>query len=416
MKGRRRILTLTSSFPRGPEDISGKFVKDLSTRLARTGNEIIVLTPHSIGTSVREIIDDVEVRRFRYMYPERWEKLGGRAMLSQVRSEFHSRLLLPFFFLGELFSTLRLTRERDVDLLHSHWAIPQGLVGAFVGKITNRPHLLTTHSAGLFALEELPFTRTIADFIARNSEGITCVSSYGERKLYSLISPNLVNETKERTFIVPMGVDIERFDGKDKDELRRKYSIDPDVFLLMFVGRLDEVKGVEYLIQAMETLEKENIKLWIVGDGPLEGRLKNLAEDLGLERAVFFAGRRTGDDLNDMFVIADVIVVPSIVTSRGDTEGLPVVILESLAAGKPVIATSVGGIPDAIEDEETGILVQDRSPDGVIEAVRRLLGNRELCDSLGKNAMKKAKSQYSWHAISERFESIIQNIVQRRDH
>jgi glycosyltransferase involved in cell wall biosynthesis len=415
MKGRRRILTLTSSFPRGPKDISGKFVKELSIELAKKGNDVVVLAPHLSGTKETENVDGVEVRRFHYMYPEGWEKLGGRAMLSQVRSDFSSRLLLPFFFLGELLSTLRLARRGDVDVIHSHWILPQGFVGALVSRITGKPHLLTTHSAGLFALEELPFTRGIADFIVKNSDGITCVSSYGERKLQAFISPQLKADVKNRTRIIPMGVGLDRFDGKSKDDLRQQRGLDVNIFLLLYVGRLDEVKGVEYLIRAMKILEdRKDVMLWVVGDGPLEDDLKRLSEKLGLDRTVVFLGRKTGDALDDIYAMADAVVVPSVVTPHGDTEGLPVVVMESQAAGKTVIATSVGGIPDAIENDKTGILVPERSPTKIAEAITRLQGDMEFRESLEASAKDNARNRYSWSTISEDFNSIIENMIQRR--
>ncbi|UCD92976.1 MAG: glycosyltransferase family 4 protein [Methanobacteriota archaeon] len=409
-----KILTLTSSFPKSLKDISGMFVKDLGIELAKRGNEVLVLAPHSPGAKDEETVDGIEIRRFRYMYPEKSEKLGEEAMLPQIRSDFSKMLLLPFLFLSELLIALMYVRKHRVDAIHSHWILPQGLVGSIVSKITSRPHLLTIHSAGLFALEIIPFRRSIANFIVKNSNGITCVSSFGAKKLLEFLSPHLTSQALRKIQIVPMGVHMSRFEGKNRTELREANGLDPDSFLILFVGRLDEVKGVDYLVRAMGFLEGqgENVRLWIVGDGPLESDLRKFTRDLGLDRTVIFWGLKTGEELDDIFVMADAVAVPSVISSQGDTEGLPVVILESLAAGKPVVASNVGGIPDAIEDGKTGFLVPERSPEEISKAIVRVMKDDNLRDSLADNASEKAATHYSWAAVSERFDEILTNMVQ----
>jgi glycosyltransferase involved in cell wall biosynthesis len=414
MKGRMKILTLTSSFPQGEDDISGKFVKELGIELVKGGNDILVLAPHSPGAERRATIGGLDVRRFRYAYPEKWQRLGGRAMLPQIRSDFASKLMLPFLFLFGLLSLIRTSVNERVDAIHSHWLLPQGLAGAVAHRFTSKPHLLTVHSAGLFALEMLPLRRRIADFIVSNSDRITIVSSYGRKKLLGMVSAELVEDSERKIQIVPMGVDTRRFEGKDANQQRGRYGLGRDDFLILYVGRLSEVKGVEFLIRAMRILEDKTVdaKLLVVGDGPLEEPLKNLVASLELGGRVEFVGRKTGSELDDYFVMADVVVVPSIVTDHGDTEGLPVVILEAMAAGKPVVASDVGGISDAVENEKTGLLTEERAPKDISEAIVRLMSDKQLYDNLAHNALDRANNQYSWSAVSEKFNRLLRDLAE----
>jgi glycosyltransferase involved in cell wall biosynthesis len=412
MREKPKILTLTSSFPSGEDAISGGFVKDLAVELEKKGNEVLILAPHSPGIAVREVVDGLDVRRFRYMYPEGWERLGGRAMLPQARSDFPSMVLLFFLFLSELCHGIRVATKEKVDVLHSHWLLPQGLVGAVIRKITHKPHLLTIHSAGLSAMEMLPFRTRIADFIAKNSDRIVIVSSYGRARFLGLVSAEEADDAWGEITIQPMGVDETRFEGTDKDETRRKYGIPAKDFLVLYVGRLSEVKGVEHLIRAMRIQKDKSIasRLLVVGDGPLGDELKAITNSLELTDRVAFVGRKTGVGLDEYFTMTDVVVVPSIVTDTGDTEGLPVVILEAFAAGKPVIASKVGGVSDAVDHEHVGLLVPQKSPKDISDAIERLMDDRNLYARMVENALDRARTRFSWTSVSEVFDNLMKTI------
>ena len=415
MRGKKRVLILTSSFPSGPDDVAGRFVLDLGTGLSRHDSDVFVLAPHAPGYRREEIVEGVEVRRFRYAFPEGMEKLSGRALLPLISSNPILWFLLPSFFLSQVLSALRLIKEKQIDLINSHWLLPQGLVGAIVGRITGTPHVLTTHSAGFYAAERLPFGRRITNYIVKNSARITAVSSYTMDKLLSSIPANHLPSVKEKAILAPMGVDVDRFQRYDRDELRAQRELAQDTILLLYVGRLEEIKGVDYLIRATKTLnaKQDRVRLWIVGEGHARTGLERLVKDLGLDSAVSFMGQRVGDELNSIFVVSDIVVVPSLVLPDGSTEGLPVVILEAMAAGKPVVASSVGGIPDAVENEKTGLLVQERSQEQLSAALERLVKDVKLCNAIAERARAKALADYSWETISRRFNSMFEEVIER---
>ena len=264
-------------------------------------------------------------------------------------------------------------------------------------------------------LEKLPFKRRIAGFIVRNSDQITVVSSHIKERLLDLVPSDLKVEAQEKLEIVPMGIHSRLFQSEsDIERLRSKYAIQSR-FVLLFAGRLAEKKGVSYLIEAMPHImsQERDVSLIVCGDGPLRGELEQLTEGLGLQQAVRFAGYVTGDKI-DCFSLCDSLIVPSIVAESGDTEGLPVVVLEGLAAGKPVIAANVGGIGDAIKDGWNGLLVEQRNPRQIAAKVLELIGSVELRSKLSKNALETSK-EYDWAVIGSKYREIASGIAGRPD-
>jgi len=170
---------------------------------------------------------------------------------------------------------------------------------------------------------------------------------------------------------------------------------------ILFVGRLVERKGVIYLIWAMRILKERGIKaeLRIVGEGLLMESLKNSAKDLD---SVKFLGKLSAEDLMEEYKRSDIFVLPSIVDSRGDTEGLGVVLLEALSFGLPVIASNVGGIPDIVEDGKTGILVPEKDPVAIADAIEKLLSNWENAKLMVLRGQDMIRERFSSEKIADK--------------
>lgn len=413
MNAKAKILTLTSSFPKSPDDISGRFVKDLADELVKKGRDIVVLAPHSPGLAPVETSGDFKIYRFKYWYPARYQILTNGAILPKLSGNVLAALQIPFFVSASFLSCVRLARKQKPDAIHTHWLLPQGLVGAMVSKISGKPHLATIHAGGLVALGRMPFKRLIAKFIVKNSSAISAVSGFIKRKFLNLLDDKTRSEADSKISTIPMGVHPERFEGKNTSESRTLLGLKRSDFVVLFVGRLSEKKGVEDLLVAFQSLSQEGARLWIVGSGPLHQNLKDRASGQGSGEVQFF-GRVSDDKLDELYLAADVVAVPSVTTSYGDVEGLPVVVMEAMAAGKPVIGTDVGGISDAIENEKTGLLIPERSPEIIASALRRLYGDEEFRETLAKNAAEKAKALYSWSTISEKFDSILEDMIHGR--
>jgi len=410
-----KVLVLTTTFPRWEDDTTPAFVYELSKRLQENELEIVVLAPHHFGAKRFEIMDGIKIYRFPYFYPAKYQRLvyeGG--ILPNLKRSNLAKIQVPFLFLSELYHAFKMIRKEKIDVVHSHWIIPSGLVGGGCKKLFGKKHILTEHAAGLVALEKLPLKEKIANFILGNSDRITVVSSYIHEKLLNLIQPKYLDDVINKTEIISMGVNTRLFKpNMDKNKLRIKYNIKSENVLL-FIGRLAEKKGLSYLIQAMPEIvsKSPNTELIICGNGPLRKESEELVKKMDLEKFVRFTGYVTGKEKINYLSLPDILIVPSIVTQSGDTEGLPVVILEGLAAGKPIIASDVGGIKDVIKDDWNGFLVEQKNPDQIAEKVLELINNEELRIRFSKAALETAK-KYDWKIIGEKYGRIIKKIVGR---
>ncbi|MDA4127887.1 MAG: glycosyltransferase family 4 protein [Thaumarchaeota archaeon] len=184
--------------------------------------------------------------------------------------------------------------------------------------------------------------------------------------------------------------------------------LNDDSVRILFVGRLVERKGADLLLKVFGDLVTQipRAKLDIVGDGPESGSLRDLARKLDVQDKVSFHGALVGTPLYDLFVLSDVLVMPSR-TTKVDVEGFGTVFLEAGLFGKPSVATRTGGIPEAILDEETGLLVPEDDPRALAGALRRILTDQELRQRLGARARDRAATQFSLDRAIDALEKAI---------
>jgi len=397
------ICILTSSFPRYKGDLSGNFILSLAKELKKRGLDVFILAPHAPKVKKTEELDGIKVYRFSYFLPFALQKLCyGSGIAPNIRRSFLARLQLPFFFLSQLFSLIWLIKKEKIKIVNSHWMVAQGLSGALVRKFLGIRHICTVHSADVFALKRFPLGRYIARFIVRNSNHIITVSSFIKSNLDELLG----YDTKAT--ICPMGIDISTFIPKDRVSLKEKYNIKTK-YILLFVGRLIEVKGVEYLIDAVEIVSKElrDLKLLIVGTGNLERKLKEKVRKLNLSSYVSFLGGVRHENLIDYYNICDLVILPSIVDRYGQTESLGMVILEAMSCGKPVIASNVGALPEVVKDGYNGILAIPGNLTDIADKIMKMLKKMDR-NLLEKNARRTAE-EYSWSNIGKEYLEIILN-------
>jgi glycosyltransferase involved in cell wall biosynthesis len=171
--------------------------------------------------------------------------------------------------------------------------------------------------------------------------------------------------------------------GVDLDQFPYRPAPDNDPLSLLAVGRLVEKKGFDVLIEAMSLLDRP-CRLRLVGTGPLEASLRTAIADRGLEDRVELLGRRTHRQLPELYAAADAVVVPSVVDSSGDRDGLPNVVLEAMASGRAVVASDVASIPSAVVDGSTGLLVPPRDPKMLAQALATLVDSPRLRHAMGR--------------------------------
>jgi phosphatidylinositol alpha-1,6-mannosyltransferase len=173
------------------------------------------------------------------------------------------------------------------------------------------------------------------------------------------------------------------------------------------------VKGFDYLVEAhaRASATHPELRLILVGDGDAREELTERARLLGVADTVTFAGTAARDEVPAYLAASDVVVVPS-VHYGGYVDGLPNVALEAMAAGKPLVATRVGGLPDLVHPEN-GVLVDERDIDGLADAIVTLSRDRELRTRLGDRGRALIRDSMSWEIVAERFESVFERVARR---
>jgi glycosyltransferase involved in cell wall biosynthesis len=321
-----RVGVLTTSYPRYPGDVVGRFVADAVDHVRRRGVDVEVVGPE-------------QFRGFGLTF--------GHGVLGNVRH----RPWLALFVPALLASFVRAARRVDADLLHAHW-LPAGWVAARTGK----PYVVQVWGTDVE--------------LARRAPGLARGILRGARLVFAA-STALADSARELgasdVRVIPSGVDL-------PDEVGEEAS-PPEV---LYAGRLSPEKGILELLEAASGLN-----LVVAGDGPLRKRVPGSR------------GFVPHDELNRLYARAAVVACPS------RREGFGVACLEAMAHGRPVVATSVGGLRDLVVDGETGLLVPPGDVNALRGALERLLGDADFRHALGAAARERARLRFSWDTVAE---------------
>lgn len=396
MKKSKHILVLASTFPASESDPVPTFVKDQIVHLKKSYPHLTfsVLAPHDTRSHTANYTKHAEFDeyRFHYAWPYRLEKLAGRGIMPQLKKNPLYYLLIPSLFIGELLATKRLIRKLKPDYLYAHWFTPQGVVAAMAAKNTI-PVLLTTHAFDVAVWRKIPFGGRVVRTYANKAQLITAVSRRTLQKLHYFFNDQQWNALQAKTKIIPMGVNLTLQPALEENKGQD----------ILFVGRLAEKKGVQYLLPAFSDVLKHYPKthLTIAGDGPMLHQLKADAARLKLTKKVTFAGWVDASKKEALLAQSAIYVVPSIITASGDAEGLPVSLMEGMAAGKICIATNESGADDIITDTKDGFLIPQKDTQALTRAIRESLSlSSKQRNDMQNQALKTAK-QFNWRHIAK---------------
>lgn len=281
---------------------------------------------------------------------------------------------------GALWRLARLVRAQRPDVLHA-WLFH-----------ANTAACLTAPAAGL------PPGRVITVILTTETErrwhlkigGMTC------RMCRCVVgnSPAVVEHLHRRAHVprsrlrtIPGGVDVSRFASAEPID-RLAIGVPSDSAMILWVGRLDPVKGLDELVDAVAMLDDRTVRLVLCGEGPYESTIRRRVADAGFDDRVCFLGRR--DDIPALLAAADVFVFPS------RTEGLPNALLEAMAARCPIVTTDAPGCRDLIADGRTGLIAPPRDPAGLADRIRRLIDDRDLAAALGRAAADHVTAHYDF--------------------
>ncbi len=394
-----RILSVATTHPRFAGDSEPSYVLEINRELTRLGHQVTALLPHAAGAATHEILDGVAMRRFRYFLPSALQRLcynGG--ILPNLRRSGWARANLPFFLAAQGMAVARTVRHTAPDLVHCHWLISSGLMGALFGGVHKRPIVVSAHGSDVY-LDNLLF-QTVNRFVLARCHTCT-VNSNGTRSRITRIHPGMRSE------VVPMGVHPECY-GKHLASAEIRERLGGGEPQLLFIGRFSEHKGIPHLVAAMPEILSHlpRARLVLVGFGPEEPAIRSVVAASALNEYVRFAGRISHAEVPSFLASADLVVLPSV-----QVEGLGVVLLEALASGTPVVGSRVGGIPDIIRDGETGLLARPGDPEDLARQCLKLLGDEALRRHTVEVGRRIVETQFSWASIAERFDRLFRACV-----
>jgi glycosyltransferase involved in cell wall biosynthesis len=399
-----KLLVVTSTFPRWKSDTDPPFVYELSKRLT-SDFDIIVHTPHCHGSLTQEIMDGMRIHRFRYFFSYFERLAGGQGIVPKLRRNKLYYLLLPFFLSAQFCSLFLLVATVKPDVIHAHWLIPQGLLAVLMKRFYGIPVVVTAHGTDVVSLRQGVFI-WLKKHTVNYANRIVTVS-----KSLATILDNDTSASKEIN-VISMGVDAVLFSPQHRNNaLREQYNICGT--LLLFVGRLTEIKGVRHLLDAMVLVVAEipDIKLLIVGHGELEEDLKKQVAHLGLQENVCFNGCIPNEQLPQYYATADIFISPSIRLKNGGSEGFGLTFVEAAMSGCFLIGTKTGGIEDIIIDEKTGFLVPPEDASALAGKILFVIRNLGDLDDMRMRGRAEIIKKFEWGSISKKYSLLLLKLI-----
>ena len=322
-----------------------------------------------------------------------------------------SRELSPLRDAVAAWRVAQIIRRVRPDIVHTHTA-KAGAVGRMAALLAGpgrRPVVVHTFHGhvlrGYFGRVGTLLFRAIETMLARTTDRLVAVSPEVRDELVALrVAP-------ERKFsVVRLGIELEprvRFDG-DAAEVRRRHGIGADKFVVGWFGRMTAVKRTEDLLTMLAGVRERGVDalLLLVGDGDDRERLEQRAHDLGLARSCLFVGYQ--EDVAPWYAICDAVVLTSA------SEGTPVTIIEALAAGRPVVATRVGGVPDVVEEGETGFLVRPRDTHALAERLEILARDPERRAAMGAAGRARVLERYAVDRLVDDVDALYRELLASR--
>lgn len=356
-----KIAIIINLFP--PKWLAGTEIATyhLAEHLAKRGHEIHVITSHDEG------LPNFDKENGFYVHRLAWPKI---------------QIIGGILFWLKIFLKIRTIKPEIVQVQ----AISIGLPAFLAKKILKIPFIIWGRGSDVY----LPgrFTRIISKPILHNADAVLALTEDMRQKMKGIANREI--------FVVPNGINLEQFTGGSSPIAKEN-----GVQNILFVGRLHPVKGVQYLIRAMENVLEEipDAKLILVGNGEERGNLEALSIQLGVQKSVQFVGVVPHEKVHSYMQQADIFVLPSL------SEGFPGVILEAMACGLPVIATRVGGIMDIIVEGVNGYLIDEMRPDAISEKLLFLSRNKQIKRKISQNN-KQIVKKYNWDYVVSNLEKV----------
>jgi glycosyltransferase involved in cell wall biosynthesis len=393
------VAVISGPVGKTPEDITYSFVFDETYRLAEKGINIHIVRSkveansfscgmhfHGIGKKLDIQTIGLMLRNFP-LYPP-------IALLRRPTSVYWEQLYAS--------NVSNVIENYCVDLIHAHFAYPEGLVGLLAKRRTRKPLVVTIHGYDICIEPSIRYgvrlskrIDAIVSQVLNNADAVVAASKA------TFNEANKIVNNIDKVHLIRNGVDIQRFNPNlDGSKIGKKLGIEGRT--VIFSLRAHEPKyGLEYLIRAapMVAKEREDAVFVIGGDGSLRYYHEQLADRLGIRERIIFTGRIPQHELPYYYATSNIIAIPSL------QEAFGLVVSEAMACGKPVVGTEVGGIPDQLTDGYNGFLVAPRNPEEIAKKILFLIDHPEDSKRMGINGRKLVKEKFN---IDTRIKRIIQ--------
>ncbi len=364
-----KILIINYEFP--PLGGGGGIATyDLAIEWAKHG-QVDVLTSSFTGLKAEEKVGDLNVYRVKILFRKSRDVASFISMLTY----------LP----GAFLKGISLIRKNKYDVINTHFAVPSGPIGYLLGKIFHIPNVLSLHGGDIYdpskkmSPHKSPVFKRIVKFILNRADCIVAQSSNTKENAEKYYSP------KQSISIIPLA-----FHPQVIPHVSRKiFNIDKKDFILISIGRLIKRKSLEIAIKSLSLIKNENIKLYILGEGPEREFLEQLSVDLHLHDRVRFIGFVNDDDKFKYISLSDLYVSTSM------HEGFGIVFMEAMHMKLPIVCTNNGGQVDFIKNEENGILIDVGDYKACADAILRFFKDKKLYTKCSKNNSIRIKSFYA---------------------
>lgn len=389
-----KLLTFSSLYPNSVQPSQGIFVENRLRELLASGKaESRVLCPvpwapwGSRFLSSYATFRKIEARAERHGIPVTYPRFFLIPKIGMT--------LAPTTMFLSLYRSVRklIDDGYDFDLIDAHYFYPDGVAAAIIGRMLNKPVVITARGTDINLIPDYPLPRRQILWAAEQAAGLITVCQALKDTMVEM------GVAENKIFALRNGVDLVRFHPGDRAEARKAFGASGKT--LLSVGHLIERKGHDLVIRAMTELP--DYHLLIAGDGPERENLQSLAQQLGVNRRVRFLGGVRPENMCQLYNSGDALILAS---SR---EGWANVLLEAMACGTPVVASNVWGTPEVVTNPEAGVLMPELSPQGVVQGVRTLFA--QLPE---RTATRRYAEDYGWGPTTEGQLALFQEILNHR--
>jgi glycosyltransferase involved in cell wall biosynthesis len=395
-----KICIITHSYPRFEGDWRSNFIESLARAYARNDTDVTVFVPYAVHFNRKsQDSEGVKIVSYKYMPFRALHTIGyGHSMKSDLAINLQDLLLMPFLLVVGIVRFASLLRTEKFDVIHAHWAVPNTIIAVFGRALAFSKAKIFTSFPGsdVTVITRLGWIGKIFARIIAKSDYLSCNSSDLKE---DLVKAGL-DQNKIDFVIYGVNDKIIFFSEKERVGLRRALEVSQDDSMLLIIGRFVPKKGFSTAFQSLKyiTERKKNVRLIVVGDGPLKSEYEDILRNDHSEAYVEFIGEIPPQELSKYYSACDIFLMPS---RRLPSDGLNVVVPEAMACRRAVVASKVGGNDLVIFPGINGYLHDENDSKQLADFVIKLMEDPELAKVMGENSLQLIRDRFNWDAIAK---------------